>query len=150
VVRSGLVVRQVRRSDRQQWDVLWRGYNEFYERRVAKSISDTTWSRLFDASEPVYALVASQEGRLVGVVHYLFHRSTSLIGPTCYLQDLFTTKEARGKGVGRALIEAVYARARRRGAARVYWHTHRTNRTAMRLYDKVAVNSGFVVYRKDL
>ena len=143
------MVRAIRRSDREQWDVLWRGYNTFYERRLPKVISDTTWSRFFDAREPVYAVVAAQDGRLVGVVHYLFHRSTNFVGPTCYLQDLFTAKDARGRGVGRALIEAVYARARRRGAPRVYWHTHRTNRTARRLYDKVAVNSGFVVYRKD-
>jgi GNAT superfamily N-acetyltransferase len=149
-VRRGLVVRPVRRSDREQWDLLWRGYNDFYERRLPTAISDTTWSRFFDASEPVYALVAAERGRLVGVVHYLFHRSTSLIGPTCYLQDLFTAKDARGRGVGRALIEAVYVRARRRGASRLYWHTHRTNRTAMRLYDTVAVNSGFVVYRKEI
>ena len=149
-VGRGLVVRPVRRSDREQWDALWRGYNDFYEQRLPKKISDTTWDRFFDAREPVYALVATEDGRLIGLVHYLFHRSTSLVGPTCYLQDLFTAKDVRGKGVGRALIEAVYARARGRGAERLYWQTHRTNVTAMRLYDKVAVNSGFVVYRRDM
>jgi GNAT superfamily N-acetyltransferase len=149
-VRRGLVVRPVRRTDRAQWDLLWRGYNDFYKRRLPKRTSDTTWSRFFGTREPVHALVAAVDGRLVGLVHYLFHRSTSLVGPTCYLQDLFTAKDARGRGVGRALIEAVYARARLRGARRVYWHTHRTNRTAMRLYDRVAENSGFIVYRKKL
>jgi GNAT superfamily N-acetyltransferase len=83
-------------------------------------------------------------------VHYIFHRSTSLVGPTCYLQDLFTAREVRGKGVGRALIKGVYERARRRGARVVYWHTHETNATAMRLYDRIARRSGFVVYRKEL
>ena len=94
--------------------------------------------------------MAERDGRLVGLVHYLFHRSTSLISPTCYLQDLFTTKEARGQGVGRALIESVYERARSAGSQRVYWQTHETNLTAMALYDKVAERSGFLVYRKRL
>ena len=82
------------------------------------------------------------------MTHYLFHRSTTAIEPVCYLQDLFTGEAARGKGVGRALINGVYDEARRAGSPRVYWQTHETNRTAMQLYDKVADKSGFVVYRK--
>ena len=89
-------------------------------------------------------------GRLVGLVHYLFHRSTTTIAPFCYLRDLFTDASQRGKGVGKALIEAVYEQARLSRAPRVYWHTHETNRTAMRLYDQVAQRSGFVVYSKDI
>ena len=147
---SAPLVRPVRRSDRAQWDVLWRGYNDFYERRIPKAVSDATWRRFFDTREPVHALVATSGGRLVGVVHYIYHRSTSLDTRTCYLQDLFTAKDARGRGVGRALIEAVYARARRAGARRVYWHTHRTNKRAILLYDKVATSTGFVVYAKDI
>ena len=143
-------VRPVTRNDRAQWEELWRGYNDFYEQTLPEATTEMTWSRFFDAYENIHALVADRSGRLVGLVHYLFHRSTSLIGPTCYLQDLFTVPDARGQGVGRALIEAVYGRARDGGAERVYWITHETNATAMRLYDKVATRSGFVVYRKDL
>jgi GNAT superfamily N-acetyltransferase len=145
-----LTVRLVAPTDLAQWEALWEGYNTFYERTVPPEIARVTWSRFFDASEPVHALVAERDGRLVGLVHYLFHRSTSLISPTCYLQDLFTTKEARGQGVGRALIESVYERARSAGSQRVYWQTHETNLTAMALYDKVAERSGFLVYRKRL
>jgi GNAT superfamily N-acetyltransferase len=107
-----------------------------------------TWSRFFDAYEPVHALVAESEGKLVGLAHYIFHRSTIAIGPNCYLQDLFTTEMARGKGVARALIIEVYEQAKLAGSPRVYWQTHETNITAMQLYDKVAERSGFVVYRK--
>jgi GNAT superfamily N-acetyltransferase len=96
----------------------------------------------------VHALVAESNGKLIGLTHYLFHRSTTAIAPNCYLQDLFTAEDARGKGVARALINAVYDRAKLAGAARVYWQTHETNVTAMQLYDKVAERSGFVVYRK--
>lgn len=145
-----LTVRLVAATDLAQWEALWEGYNTFYERTVPPEITRVTWSRFFEASEPVHALVAERDGRLVGLVHYLFHRSTSLISPTCYLQDLFTTKEARGQGVGRALIESVYERARSAGSQRVYWQTHETNLTAMALYDKVAERSGFLVYRKRL
>ena len=143
-------MRPVARGDRKDWDALWRGYNQFYERRIPRATTNATWRRFFDAREPVHAVVAEMDGELVGLVHYLFHRSTSLVGPTCYLQDLFTASAVRGKGVGRALIEAVYERARKSGARRVYWHTHETNKTAMRLYDRIAERSGFVVYRKDL
>jgi GNAT superfamily N-acetyltransferase len=145
-----LTVRPVAPNDLAPWEALWEGYNTFYERTVPPEITRVTWSRFFDASEPVHALVAEKDGRLVGLVHYLFHRSTSLVGPTCYLQDLFTTKEARGQGVGRALIEAVYERAKAAGSPLVYWQTHETNVTAMALYDKVAERSGFLVYENQL
>jgi len=95
-------------------------------------------------------MVAEHEGRLVGLVHYLFHRSTISIAPTCYLQDLFTDASTRGQGVGRALINAVYQQATLAGLSRVYWQTHETNSTAMKLYDQVAERSGFVVYRKNI
>jgi GNAT superfamily N-acetyltransferase len=98
----------------------------------------------------MYALVAERGGEMLGIVHFLYHRTTIHPMPTCYLQDLFTVERARGLGVGRALIEAVCARARRAGAARVYWQTHETNQVAMRLYDRVAEKSGFLVYRRAL
>jgi GNAT superfamily N-acetyltransferase len=149
-----VVVRPAIRGDYEQWLPLWDGYNAFYERSgptaLPLEVTRMTWARFFDAYEPVHALVAEDGGRLVGLVHYLFHRSTTAIAPLCYLQDLFTAAETRGKGVGRALIEAVYDRAREAGAPRVYWQTHETNATAMRLYDQVAERSGFVVYRKAL
>ena len=149
---SELVIRPVARQDYEQWLPLWDGYNAFYERSgptaLNPDITRMTWARFFDAYEPVHALVAERGGKLLGLTHYLFHRSTTLIEPTCYLQDLFTNEAARGKGVGRALIAGVYERARRAGSSRVYWQTHETNRTAMQLYDKVAEKSGFVVYRK--
>ncbi len=148
--QARITVRRVARADRRPWEELWRGYNRFYERTIPSATTDRLWSRFFRPDESVHALVAERDGQIVGIVHYLFHRSTSLVGPTCYLQDLFAAPHARGSGVGRALIEAVYARARRAGARRVYWHTHETNATAIHLYDKVAARSGFIVYAKDL
>ena len=149
-----LVIRPVEAHDHGAWKPLFDGYNAFYGRAGPTALADeivrTTWSRFFDDAEPVHALVADAAGRLVGLVHYLFHRSTIQVAPTCYLQDLYTAEEARGRGVGRALIEAVAERARAADAGRVYWHTHETNATAMRLYDAVAQRSGFVVYRKPL
>ncbi|WP_448951084.1 N-acetyltransferase family protein [Labrys neptuniae] len=149
---SSLSIRPITRHDFEQWLPLWDGYNSFYGRSgptaLPAEITRMTWSRFFDAYEPVHALVAEHEGQLIGLTHYLFHRSTTAIEPSCYLQDLFTTEAARGNGVGRALIEAVYAEAAAAGASRVYWQTHETNLTAMKLYDGVAEKSGFVVYRK--
>lgn len=152
---AAALVRPIEPGDRAAWTPLWDGYNAFYGRSgstaLAPEITETTWARFFDAEEPVHALVADPgDGRLIGLVHYLFHRSTTMITPICYLQDLFINEAARGRGVGKALIEAVYARARAAGSSRVYWQTHQTNTTAMRLYDQVAEKSGFLVYRRDL
>ena len=133
-----------------QWNPLWEGYNRFYERTLASEITKTTWSRFFDSNEPVHAMVSEREGQLVGLVHYLFHRSTSMIEQNCYLQDLFTAESSRGKGVGRALIEAVHEQAKAAGSSRIYWLTHETNDVAMNLYNQVAEHSGFVVYRKQI
>lgn len=148
---NSVAVRPVAPADLSQWLPLWEGYNRFYGRdALPAEITRTTWSRFFDAYEPVHALVAERDGRLLGLAHYLFHRSTIQIGPTCYLQDLFTEEGARGKGVGRALIEAVYERAREAGCPRVYWQTHETNVKAIELYEKIAERSGFLVFRKQL
>jgi GNAT superfamily N-acetyltransferase len=149
-----ITVRFVTRADYASWLPLWEGYNRFYGRHDAtalpEEITRMTWARFFDAYEPVWALVAEEDGALVGVAHYMFHRSTITIEPTCYLQDLFTAEMARGKGVGRKLIEAVYEQARLAGVVNVYWRTHASNATARRLYDSVAEDSGFLVYKKPL
>jgi GNAT superfamily N-acetyltransferase len=147
---SSLIIRSVAHGDFAQWEPLWEGYNRFYGRRLPTEITQMTWSRFFDAYEPVHAVVAEKDGQLLGLVHYLFHRSTIMIGPSCYLQDLFTAESARGQGIARALIESVYDRAKAAGSQRVYWQTHETNLTAMKLYDKVAERSGFIVYRKQI
>lgn len=153
-MQASLTIRPVSRADFAQWLPLWDGYNAFYGRSSATAlraeITQTTWARFFDAYEPVHALVAESDGRLVGLVHYLYHRSTTMLGPICYLQDLFTDEPARGKGVGRALINAVHEQAKIAGATRVYWQTHESNLTARKLYDQLAERSGFIVYRQQL
>lgn len=149
-----LRIRPVAGTDYAQWLELWDGYNAFYGRAGATAlpadITQKTWARFQDPNEPVHALVAEAGDRLVGIAHYIFHRSTIAIGPSCYLQDLFTAQTQRGTGVGRALIEALYTRAREAGAARVYWQTRESNVTARQLYDKLAETSGFIVYNKPL
>ena len=149
---DNFLVRPLKRQDYEQWLVLWEGYNRFYGRfdatALPTAITQMTWERFFDAHEPVHALIAEKDGQLLGLTHSLLHRSTTAIEPSCYLQDLFTVEAARGLGVGSALIESVYAEARQAGSPRVYWQTHETNATAMRVYDKMAERSGFVVYRK--
>jgi GNAT superfamily N-acetyltransferase len=151
---AALTVREIDRADYDGWRPLWDGYNTFYGRSgptaLDPAITAVTWDRFFDANEPVHALVAERDGRIVGLVHYLYHRTTTMIAPTCYLNDLFTLPEARGGGVGEALIEAVYVRARAAGSSRVYWSTHETNATAQRLYDRVAKKSGFIIYRQEV
>ncbi len=150
----GFVVRSATPDDFLQWLPLWEDYNGFYERKgptaLSPDITRTTWARFFDADEPMHVLVADDGGQLLGLVHYIFHRNTTMIGPTCYLQDLFTSEAARGQGVGWAMINGVYERAREAGSTRVYWHTHENNATAMQLYDRVATHSRFVVYRRDI
>jgi len=148
------LVRPVQHGDYADWRPLWDGYNGFYGRQgpsaLPESVSAATWERFFSHDEPVHALVAEQEGRLIGIAHFLFHRSTTRLTDICYLQDLFTAKEARGRGVGRQLIYAVYEAARSAGSSRVYWQTQATNAPGRALYDKVAQHLGFIVYTHEL
>lgn len=143
-------VRPLGPQDRAAWEPLWAGYLEFYGTAVPAATTDLTWARLLDPAEPMHGLCAAEGegGPLLGMVHFIFHRSTWTPGDYCYLQDLFTAETARGRGVGRALIEAVYGRAREAGASRVYWLTQAGNATARALYDRVADHPGFTVYRK--
>jgi GNAT superfamily N-acetyltransferase len=147
---ADIVIRPIRREDHDAWYPLWRGYQEFYKVDIAKEVSATTFERLLDPAEPVKGWLAWQGARAVGLVHTIQHRSTWTVGNYCYLQDLFTAPDLRGGGVGRKLIEHVYAVAKEAGCARVYWLTHETNETAMQLYDRIADKSGFVQYRRVL
>jgi GNAT superfamily N-acetyltransferase len=152
--RAPIHIRPVKPDDYDAWRPLWDEYNAFYERTgptaLPEEVSQTTWRRFFDASEPVHCIVAERGGRVVGLCHYLYHRSTSRLELMCYLQDLFTLAEERGHGVGRALINAVYEIAKESGCKRVYWQTHTTNTPGRTLYDKVAKHFGFIVYAKDV
>ncbi|MBB5705571.1 GNAT family N-acetyltransferase [Sphingopyxis panaciterrulae] len=148
---TDLLIRAPVQGDFDRWLPLWQGYNEFYGRSgttaLPSDVTSATWVRFFDPDQPVHALVAEAEGELLGLVHYLYHRSTTSIADICYLQDLFTAEAARGRGIASALILRVAEEARAAGAVRVYWQTHETNNTARRLYDAIAERSGFLVYR---
>jgi GNAT superfamily N-acetyltransferase len=150
VPATTLVIRPVVAADFPQWLPLWTGYNTFYKRVLPDEVTQATRSRFFDPAEPVQALVAEENGQLLGLVHYLLHRATAMIEYNCYLADLFTNQAARSKSVGKALIEAVYEKARLAGCSRVYWQTHETNAVAQILYNNVAERSGFIAYRKQI
>ena len=148
---SQAIIRPPIFSDFAQWQHLWGSYNCFYERNAFPlAITELTWSRFFDTTEPMHALVAEQNGKLLGFAHYLFHRSTSRVELTCYLQDLLVSATTRGQGIGRQLIHAVYEEAKLAGSTRVYWQTQEHNKIARKLYDNVAESSGFVVYSKQV
>jgi GNAT superfamily N-acetyltransferase len=142
------VVKPVGIDERAAWEPLWQGYLRFYESSQTSEATDVLWHRLHDPNEPMHLLGAYRDGKLIGIVQYLYHRSCWTIGDYCYLQDLYVASDARGVGAGRALIDAVYEAAQKAGASRVYWNTHETNATARALYDKIAERSGFIQYRK--
>jgi GNAT superfamily N-acetyltransferase len=152
--QSTHLVRRIERSDYVAWRSLWDGYNAFYKREGATALPEpitlSTWERFFNPLEPVHAFVAERDGAVVGLVHYLFHRSTTRLHDVCYLQDLFTAQGMRGQGVGRGLIQAVYDAARANGCSRVYWFTHTTNTPGRTLYDKVGTHAGFIVYTHEM
>jgi GNAT superfamily N-acetyltransferase len=135
-------------GDRAAWEELFRGYNAFYKEDHPQSMYDRAWDE-FQRDERMHALGAWLDGSLVGIVHFFIHVRTTGTD-VCYLEDLFTAPEARGHGVGRALIGAVRDWAAEQGCGRVYWHTHETNATARALYDKVATLPGFIMYTIEL
>ncbi len=142
-------VRPIDPQDREAWLPLWRGYNDFYRNTPTDSVTQTTFSRLCDGLDGLSGLVAENDtGELVGLAHLVFHPSTWTTGTYCYLEDLFVSREGRGSGAGRQLIEGVYAEADRRGSDRVYWHTQQYNAPARSLYDAVGHATSFVVYER--
>jgi GNAT superfamily N-acetyltransferase len=147
-------VRLIRGDDYAQWRPLWDGYNAFYGRSgptaLDERVTAQTWERFFDAGQAMRAHVAEIDGVVVGIVHALQHQSTSRLADVCYLADLFTHQAYRGRGIARALIQAVVDAARGAGLSRVYWTTHTSNETARVLYDRMAENRGFIVYALEL
>jgi GNAT superfamily N-acetyltransferase len=142
-------IRPLKASDREAWEELFRGYINFYEAKVPDDVVALTWERLVNEADGFLGLVAVDDrDRPIGLAHAVFHPSTWSPTAYCYLEDLFVGREARHHGTGRALIEAVYKEADKRGATRTYWATKEDNRTARRLYDRVATLSPFVQYRR--
>jgi len=143
-------IRPITAADHAAWLPLWQGYLAFYHSELPAEVSDVTWQRFLDPAEPTNAALAWRDGQAVGLVQWIFHRSNWSVEDSCYLQDLFVSPDLRGGGVGRQLIEHVYAAAKTAGSTRVHWLTHETNQTAMQLYDRIAQRSGFVQYRQQL
>ncbi|NNH78858.1 GNAT family N-acetyltransferase [Acinetobacter sp. ANC 5380] len=143
-------LRKIVEQDYEGWLQLWHGYQEFYKVNLSPELSQLTFSRLLNENEEMGCFVIEQEQELIGLVHYIFHRSTWTEGDYCYLQDLFVKKDSRSKGLGKQLVEAVYTEAEKQNCSRVYWLTHETNYQARILYDQLADNTGFIQYRKNL
>ena len=134
-------------ADHDEWAALWAGYLTFYESELTDEVTADVFRRLVEGGALRGAIARDDDGRAVGLVHWLFHPSTWSIGPYCYLEDLFVSPDVRGGGVGRALIAHVRDRAQIEGAAKVYWLTQSGNATARTLYDRVAEDTGFVPYQ---
>ena len=147
---SYIAIRPVTVADYPAWLNLWQAYQRFYKTDIAEAVTQVTWQRMLDETEPMHAALAWRDGMAIGMVHYIYHRSCWTIEHSCYLQDLLVDVEARGAGVGRQLIEYVYATAKTAGCAKVHWLTHETNGTAIGLYQHIAEQPGFIQFRKTL
>ncbi len=144
-----VTIRPIARGDEQRWREMWRGYQQYYRLDLPAEVTDTTWERLFDPDEPIHGLVAvADDGSLAGFTHYVPHRSTMSVANRCYLHDLYSDPTVRSTGVGRALVEAVYAAAEAGGHGAVYWLTEHFNGRARRLYDRVGVLTPFIRYNQ--
>lgn len=141
-------IRPVDAADQAAWLPLWQGYLDFYQTELPAATSAVTWQRFLDPAEPMHAALAWRDGRAVALAHWIFHRSCWTLGDYCYLQDLYVDERLRGAGIGRRMIEHVYAQARATGAARVHWLTQEHNSTARQLYERIADRPGFIQYRK--
>lgn len=143
-------IRAVTADDHAAWLPLWQQYQRFYNTEIAEHVTESTWLRMLDPAEPVNAALAWCNGEAVGMVHYIYHRSAWAVENSCYLQDLLVKDGQRGQGLGRKLIEFVYATAKAAGCGKVHWLTHETNATAIALYERIAERPGFIQFRKAL
>ena len=146
---SEINIRSLKDSDKHDWRCLWTAYLEFYETTVSEEVYETSFARLLSLGDNEYkCLIAEIDGKPVGLAHFLYHRYMWSVEDTCYLMDLFTDPSLRGKGVGRALIDAVHATATHDGVPSTYWQTQEFNYKGRMLYDQVAKKSPFVIYEK--
>ncbi|MDZ4095660.1 MAG: GNAT family N-acetyltransferase [Paracoccaceae bacterium] len=145
---TAISIRPILASDAAPWRDLWTAYLTFYETTLPAPVYDATFARILSGTAGIHGLIAERDGVALGLVHYIVHPTCWKIEPVCYLQDLFTTPAARGQGVARALIEAVYARADAMGAPAVYWMTAETNYKGRMLYDKIGVKTPFIKYAR--
>ena len=145
-----VTLRPVSAQDHAAWLALWQAYLRFYQTELNEAVSLSTWQRLLDPSEPTHSTLAWVDGKAVGMVNFIYHRSNWSIENSCYLQDLYVDSTQRGLGIGRQLIEHVYATAKADGCIKVHWLTHETNATAISLYEQVAERPGFIQFRKGL
>ncbi|WP_080728604.1 GNAT family N-acetyltransferase [Pectobacterium brasiliense] len=145
-----IIVNSVEPDDYEQWLPYWKSYQEFYKVQLSDEVTEVTWNRFFKAEIPVHCAVAREGAHIIGFAHFVFHDSTWGINSYCYLEDLFVAPTARGKNVGKKLIEYVRERAQEKSCDRLYWHTQETNKTAQRLYDWVAEKPGVIEYRMPL
>lgn len=142
-------IRPLIASDEMEWRRLWSGYLAFYETKLAEAVYASTFERLTSGRDGEFSgILATLNGRPVGLAHYIFHRTCWATADTCYLQDLYADPEVRGTGIGRRLIEAVYAAADAKGASSVYWMTQEFNATARKLYDRIGVKTPFIEYNR--
>lgn len=141
-------IRPLKAGDRAQWSTLWSGYLRFYRQHLPEEVTAGTFARLTDAKAPLHGLVAERNSALVGFAHYQFHPTSWSLRDSCYLEDLYVDSEARGGGIGRALIRAVYEAADRAPAASVYWLTQEFNAAGRALYDTLAHRTSFIRYER--
>lgn len=142
-----VTIESAEQKDYASWLPLWINYQTFYQTIISDEVTKLTWERFLTPSEPVYCAVAKYNGKIVGLVHYLFHRSTWAESNYCYLEDLFVSEDVRGQHIGKQLIEYVQQQAKKHHTSRLYWHTHETNLRGQRLYDWVAKKSGMIEYQ---
>ncbi|MEE4741823.1 GNAT family N-acetyltransferase [Pseudomonas alliivorans] len=147
---SDVQIRAVSVDDHHAWLPLWQAYLRFYKTELAEGVSDVTWQRLLDPNEPTHSALAWLDGKAVGMVNFIYHRSNWSIRNACYLQDLIVAPEQRGTGIGRQLIEHVYMNAKADDCDKVHWLTHETNATAIQLYERIADRGGYIQFRKAL
>ncbi|MFZ4969014.1 MULTISPECIES: GNAT family N-acetyltransferase [Pseudomonas] len=147
---STLEIRPVSAADQAAWRPLWQAYLKFYETELPDTVYQSTWQRFLDPAETTHAALAWQDGKAVGLVHFIYHRSNWSVQNSCYLQDLFVAPGQRGTGLGRLLIEHVYATAAQADCSKVHWLTHETNATAIQLYERIAERPGFIQFRHAL
>ncbi|MBJ8506237.1 GNAT family N-acetyltransferase [Acinetobacter seifertii] len=140
----------VQQQDYSQWEKYWLAYQNFYQVSLPLQVTKITWDRFFNEKEPVYCAVAKQDEHVLGIVHYVIHRSTWAESNYCYLEDLYVSPEARGQHIGKQLIEYVQKQAIEQNCDRLYWHTQETNHTAQKLYDWIAQKPGVIEYRMSL
>ena len=140
------MIREIKTSDQDEWEALYRGYADFYKVEMNDEILKTVWKWLHDKDHEVKGMVYEFENKIVGLAHYR-RIPRPLRGKYIgFLDDIYVVPKYRGNKIGEKLIYELNKISKKNNWGLVRWNTRNDNMRAKSLYDRIAKKTTWELY----